>query len=897
MSPQNCEGRRLGGHSSLRPILVGLAALITGLAPAWAAERKALPGHVPAVVRDLAPLGRVDAAQPMRLAISLPWRNPDQLQALLADLYNPASTNFHRYLSTAEFTERFGPTEGDYRKLKEFVAANGLTVTGELGNRMLLDVSGAAGDVERAFQVTLQVYQHPTEARTFYAAANEPSVAAGVSALDISGLNNFRLPKPKSLHRAPAGGVHAKGGSGPAQDYTAKDIRAAYAPGVTLNGAGQVVALIEFDGYYAGDITKYRTSAGIASVPIQTVLLDGFDGVPTTGAGSGNNEVALDIEMILALAPGVAQILVYESDPSALANDLLGRMAMDNSAAQLSCSWDLGSGPSDATQQILQQMAAQGQSFFNASGDSGAFVGTINLPDDSPYVTQVGGTTLTTTGPLGKYVSETVWNDGSGSASAGGISQTFPIPAWQKGVSMASNGGSKTYRNVPDVAFLGENVYVVADNGQNETLSGTSCAAPLWAALAALANQKAASLGQPRLGLVNPALYALYGGGSSSTYFRDVTTGNNIETGSNNQFTAVAGYDLCTGIGTPMVGAVAASLALTDTLGVTPFAGFTANGPAGGPFTLTSQTLGLTNAGTASVGWSLGGLPAWLSASTNQGVLGATGAGEQVTLSLTAAANLLPTGVSTANVRFTNLATGSVQIRTVTLQIGQSLVLNGGFETGDFAYWTLTGATADQYNYVDDGTYVAGLTPHSGSWAAALGQNYSQTASVAYLAQPLPTLAGQSYALSFWLSSLADTNGATTPNRFQVYWNGSSLYSVVNQPASGWTYHQFIVTAAGASTPLKFGFTDDPASWGLDDVSVMAIPSPNIQSVSEASGAVTITWATASAVNYQVEYSTALSPSSWQNLGSPVPGDGGTLSYTDPPSADHQRFYRVAIVP
>src|SRR5439155_5798732 len=138
-------------------------------------------------------------------------------------------------------------------------------------------------------------------------------------------------------------------------------------------------------------------------------------------------------------------------------------MANDNVARQLSCSWG-GSSADAAAEQIFQQMAAQGQSFFNAAGDSDAFTGAIPFPSDSPNITQVGGTTLTT-GAGGSYSSETVWNWGRGTGSSGGISTTYSIPAWQQSVSMASNQGSTTMRNVPDVALTADNIYTAYDNG------------------------------------------------------------------------------------------------------------------------------------------------------------------------------------------------------------------------------------------------------------------------------------------------------------------------------------------------------------------------------------------------------------------------------------------------
>src|SRR5208283_114946 len=178
-----------------------------------------------------------------------------------------------------------------------------------------------------------------------------------------------------------------------------------------------------------------------------------------------------------------------------------------------------------------------------------------NTPASSPYIITVGGTTLTTTGPGGAWSSETVWNWGlhSGSyvGSSGGISSYYSIPSWQTNMSMTANGGSTTYRNIPDVALTADNVYVKYGNGSSTTVGGTSCAAPLWAGLAALINQQSLTAGRSTIGFVNPAIYSLGKSTNFSASFHDIMTGNNIWPSSPNGFYAVSGYDLCTGWGTP----------------------------------------------------------------------------------------------------------------------------------------------------------------------------------------------------------------------------------------------------------------------------------------------------------------------------------------------------------
>jgi subtilase family serine protease len=311
---------------------------------------------------------------------------------------------------------------------------------------VVLDVNASVSDIEQAFGVHLQSYQHPVENRVFFAPDNEPTLAETVPILDISGLDDFRLPRPlvHKVQNAAAQNATPAFGSGPGGTYRGNDFRAAYAPNVTVNGAGQIVGLLEFDGYYASDISSYESQAGLPNVPLSNVLLDSFNGTP----GGANIEVALDIEVAIAMAPGLSQVIVYEAGPSGFPNDILTRMVSDNLAKQLSSSWTWSGGPNGTTDSLFQQMAAQGQSFFQASGDSDAYTSSIPQPSDSPYITVVGGTTLSTSGAGGAWSSETTWNwfnNGSGTnGSSGGISTSYSIPSWQQSVSMAGNQGSTT---------------------------------------------------------------------------------------------------------------------------------------------------------------------------------------------------------------------------------------------------------------------------------------------------------------------------------------------------------------------------------------------------------------------------------------------------------------------
>jgi uncharacterized repeat protein (TIGR01451 family) len=550
---------------------LALSGIVTFSTPAAGAGLVMLRGQVPAVVSKLPALGSLPATTNLDLAIGLPLRNQEALTNLLQQIYDPASPNYHHYLTPDEFTAQFGPTEQDYQAVIDFAKANGLTVTVTHPNRMVLDVRGKAADIEKALHVALHTYKHPTEARDFFAPDVEPSVPSGLSIQDISGLDNYRRPHPnyKFKPATQPSGATAKAtpnaGSGPSGNYIGNDFRNAYVPGTSLNGSGQTIALVQFDGYYSSDIVAYENLAGRTNIPLQIVLIDGFSGAPT--GNGGEVEVSLDIEMVVSMAPALANVVVYEGDPYNFhPNDVLNRIATDNSARQVSCSWGWTGGPNLTTDQIFQQMAIQGQTFFTASGDSDAYpAGTVDNPNgfgtpaDSAYLTSVGGTTLTMSGVGGSWSSETVWNWGlvygsgyDGVGGSGGYSSYYSIPAWQTNINMTLNQGSTTTRNFPDVALTADNVYVIADDGVAYAgVGGTSCATPLWAGFTALVNQQATNNGHSSAGFINPAIYAIGRGTNYAACFHDITTGNNTWSGSPTLFYAVSGYDLCTGLGTP----------------------------------------------------------------------------------------------------------------------------------------------------------------------------------------------------------------------------------------------------------------------------------------------------------------------------------------------------------
>jgi len=665
----NTVGSDVHGTNFLRATLIFRRIVMPALfaltlTAVQAAELQVIHRPLPAAVTSSVPLRHSPGWSRLNLTLGLPLRDREGLTNLLQQLYDPASPNFRHYLTPEQFAARFGPTEEDYEAVIKFAQSHGLVVTGRHSNRTLIDVTGTAFSVERAFHVKINQYQHPTENRTFYAPDSEPSVDLATPILSVGGLDNFIVPH-SCIHVATTNRAKAQAtGSGPGGTYLGNDFRSAYLPGVTLTGAGQTVGLLEFDsGYYQSDITAYEALAGLPNVPVTPILLDGYNGAP----GNDDIEVSVDIEMAVSMAPGLAGVLVYEGSTT---DDILNRMATDNQAKQLAASWTYE--VDSESDQIFLQFAAQGQSFFNASGDSDAYTGAISPPSDDPNITVVGGTTLTTVTTGGLWSSETVWNAGSGEGSSGGISTKYALPTWQHGISMTANQGSTTMRNMPDVSFTADNIYVIFDNGQTEVGAGTSCSVQLWAAFTALINQLAVTNGEATAGFLNPAIYSIGKGLNVSPYtslFHDTTNGNNEKASSPTKFVAVPGYDLCTGWGTPNGVGLITALGLPEPLQITPLPTEIFTGPAGGPFTPANQTFSLANNGAGALRWSLANTSSWFTVSPASGSIVQGGVSDTVTVTVSPSATNLAAGAYTTALRFTNEGDGFGQSRILTLAV------------------------------------------------------------------------------------------------------------------------------------------------------------------------------------------------------------------------------------
>ena len=314
---------------------------------------------------------------------------------------------------------------------------------------------------------------------------------------------------------------------------------------------------------------------------------------------------------------------------------------------------------------------------------------------------------------------------------------------------------------------------------------------------------------------------------------------------------------------------------------VSPTNGFAASGVVGGPFNMTSQNYALTNLGAATLNWGVANTSAWLTVSSPGGTL-ASGANSALTISLGAAANTLTAGNYTNTVVVTNSVGINLNLN-FTLQVRQSLVQNGDFETGSFTGWTQSGNTAYTTVISNSANYV-----HAGTYGARFGP----TATLGYISQTLATSPGQSYLVSFWLAN--PTVG--TPNQFVANWNGSALYNQSNLGSFAWTNLTFVITATNTNSTLQFGFRNDPYYFGLDDITVTYIPVPFVNVFSKKTNTFSLAWNTLPGVVYQVQYQTNLINTNWFVL-SNITAAASTTTFTNATGSDQQRYYRIRRLP
>jgi subtilase family serine protease len=507
-------------HRSIPLAFCALAVFSTG--PAVAQVRQTLKNHLKPEIRDTLLVSRVPPTTQMTLSIGLVISESAGLVAAAAEIADPDSPSYRRYLTPEQFADRFGVSPEDYQAVLDWAQANHLTVTAHK-NRFAATVAGSVADIEAALNLHMN-YHARSDGTQFFAPDAEPSLDLRVPVEHISGLDNFLRPE-----RA--------GGSGPGGTYQGTDFRNAYVPGITLTGEGQKIGIFMLDGFAQSDIDGYATKTGLSFLPVKVV--------PATTLTPGA-EGTLDVEASLSMAPA-AQIVAFVGDPTTI----LTNMTDHQEIKQFSSSWFWYDGTTTDTNLMLQ-LATQGQSFFQASGDGGAYPvgafpkyisGSLDCRQ-FPYITLVGGTSLDMSGSGSSYGSlETVWP-----GSSGGIESSVAIPGYQSGIA-GHNGASKTHRNVPDVSAQAAGIDLFW-SGSSSDWVGTSESTPLWAGYLALVNELASDGGLGSVGFANPALYSIASTSAYDATFHDILSGCAPDT-SGNVYCAGKGYDLATGLGSP----------------------------------------------------------------------------------------------------------------------------------------------------------------------------------------------------------------------------------------------------------------------------------------------------------------------------------------------------------
>ncbi len=653
--------------------LLTIAALLSAMAVNSHAQSVSTR-HVREAIRsgEAKPIGQLPPDQIMTLNVVLKLRDQAGLDSFLKELYDPSSPSYRHFLTVPEFTERFGPTQADYDAVVRLTKSYGFEVIGGSRDGMDVQIKGPVRAVEAAFHVTMRNYQHPTESRSFYAPDREPTMSLSFPLWHISGLDNYSIPHPlfvKKSDYAAAHGIeadavvsHATTGSGPSASFLGSDMRAAYYGGTALTGAGQNLGLFEYLGTDLADLTTYFKNVGQTNnVPITLLSTDGTSTacVDTRAGGDcDDTEQTLDMTQAIGMAPGLASLVVYVGSTDTA---IISAMTTHNPLpTTIGCSWGWTPADPSTLNPYFQKMAAQGQNFFAASGDSSTWSSRNEAwPADNAYVVSVGGTDLVTASAGGAWKSETAWVD-----SGGGISpDSIAIPSWQQlsGVINSSNKGSTTLRNGPDVsANANFTFYVCADQTTctANDYGGTSFAAPMWAGYIALVNQQLVANGEPTIGFINPTIYSQNVTSSYATDFHDIASGTS------GSYSAVTGYDLVTGWGSPNGTGLINALAPTSTspafaISASPASVSVVQGSSGTSTITTSVSGGFDSA----VALTASGQPTGVTVSLSPTSIAAPGSGTS-TLTMVVAST---TAAGTYTITVTGTGGGSVHTTTVAL--------------------------------------------------------------------------------------------------------------------------------------------------------------------------------------------------------------------------------------
>ncbi|MGC1676936.1 MAG: S53 family peptidase [Candidatus Binataceae bacterium] len=537
-----------------------------------AATSVAIAGNHPAEAADFSAGPEIASTQTLRMEVILALHDRAGLDALIAAQQDRSSPQYHQWLTPAEFSARFGPTQSDLAAVRSWLDGRGFTVESQSLALRKVVFSGPAASAEKAFGVKI----HTDSTQTHYTNLNDPIVPKSVASIvaSIRGLSNLAHAQPAvqlspDFSTVPDTKISKLGTHfGPNDLYTFYD----EIPPSSSNNDGSgtdCIALLEDSDFDNGSVNAFDSEFGVVFFSATRVLADGSD-----PGDSGNDaiEALLDVEYAHAAAPGV-QIVTYIGDNSESGSgsgvlDAGMRAVSDDACGAISISFSFCGQPdtfyTSEIDPIAAQAASQGQAVFASSGDFGAagyvLKGNVCVAGSShnvselsadPNITAVGGTQFTPHYKKGVDVGnarESVWKDKTG-AGGGGESAVFQKPSYQSGVI-----STDTNRDVPDVALVASPIhpgfFLGYKGGIACCIGGTSLSAPYWAGIAQLAAQKA---GMSRVGPLNPILYSIAG-------FRDVSRGNNTfhhVTG----FKATAGYDRSTGLGTPDINNLTSAIA------------------------------------------------------------------------------------------------------------------------------------------------------------------------------------------------------------------------------------------------------------------------------------------------------------------------------------------------
>jgi kumamolisin len=501
--------------------------------PLKGSERIAMQG-----ARVVAP---ADPTERLEVTLLVRRRAREEFRGRVADLASGKSGV--PYMTREEFAARHGADAGDFAAVRAFATAHGLAVVLENAARRTVVLSGTVAQFDAAFGVQLQHMQHAScSYRGRTGSIQLPASLDGVVEA-VLGLDS----RPQA-----AAHFRVRPAASAATSFTPTQVATLYGfPAGT--GLGQCVALIELGGgFRPADLDTYFKSLGVSSATVTAVSVDHAQNTPTGDANGPDGEVMLDIEVVGAIVPQATIAVYFAPNTDAGFLDAITTAIHDttNKPSVISISW--GGPESTWTSQAMTAMddafqaaATMGITVCIASGDNGSSDGVadgsdhVDFPASSPFALACGGTSLNATPSA--ISGEVVWNDGAnGGASGGGTSGFFAKPAWQASLNTVTTQGARkplTQRGVPDVAGNADpqTGYDIRVDGINSVIGGTSAVAPLWAALLARLNQ----LSGKSAGLINPKVY------SAPNALRDITSGNNGD------FAAAAGWDACTGLGSP----------------------------------------------------------------------------------------------------------------------------------------------------------------------------------------------------------------------------------------------------------------------------------------------------------------------------------------------------------